>query len=450
MANPMSYLNPEKILAFADPQNNLASDFLAQASNLDAVSMAKDGSVSGGVKNLISLSKAINSGCGNIPSGFLQVGVNALSKGAEFVLGAVGVSPTMMQGLQKVNAQGALEAVNIASGIFDRVKEGKLRTKDYKNIAGDLLNVKRVATDALRGEYTKVDRRIKKAQELDRNMPPSPYAMDLIAKAPKHRFMFVVSFIYETPYNEMGQTEFAFVVKTTSRLKVKYITENANYYNYRTKYIVRTEYDSLSLSFYDDIDNQLMTFIKMHMDATIPVSQQRGGIGPEPEKLGMDFASPAPSTASFAPYTDQTKNVIRCVRLFHVYDSGNSMNVFEFIRPKITEIELDDLTMSETGDGCEGRLTLDYDSVHLELNVAMNDPRYNIKGETDAGKYPLRYNESLAAAKSRFDNNGPNDIPKCDFGGSALRKVDDFFGEVKKVQRDVQDVGNLVEQVFGR
>lgn len=90
----------------------------------------------------------------------------------------------------------------------------------------------------------------------------SPYALDLIARAPKHKFMFVVSFIFNPEYANLRDVanEMAFVVKKSSRPNIKFQTEDVNYYNFRSKFVTKTEFEEMNMTFHDDMTNNALDF----------------------------------------------------------------------------------------------------------------------------------------------------------------------------------------------
>lgn len=77
------------------------------------------------------------------------------------------------------------------------------------------------------------------------------------------------------------------------------------------------------------------------------------------------------------------------------------MNVFTFRNPRITEMTLDELDMSESG-GNEVGVKFAYDSVYIETDLDANDTQFTngatfLPSSSTGALYPLRYNMSPGA-----------------------------------------------------
>jgi hypothetical protein len=82
-------------------------------------------------------------------------------------------------------------------------------------------------------------------------------------------------------------------------------------------------------------------------------------------------------------------NPIKSIRLFHVFDAGRTMNVYQFRNPWITDLSADEVTME--GGVNHGSITFMYDSVYVDLNVPLDSMLYNLTSTTQTNAmYPLQ------------------------------------------------------------
>lgn len=264
----------------------------------------------------------------------------------------------------------------------------------------------------------------------------SPYAMDLIARGMKTKHIFVVDFEFNAPYDRsLGQLDFAYVVKQSERPTIAFDYDEINMYNYRTKVPTKTTYNPISMSFYDDEKGGALGFYSWYLKAMSPIANVNDPSEFYIDKQGMDFNNRSASdriqgqpnalgawsyanAASYGGIRSQdgtSTNIIKKMRLFHVYASGGLMDVYTFMNPKITEMQLDELNMSESGVG-EVQMTFSYDSVLIENNMlafpntpSYYDNTYNLEEKTNKGnKYPIihygpPYTAHNKSAKTEYD-----------------------------------------------
>ena len=254
----------------------------------------------------------------------------------------------------------------------------------------------------------------------------SPYATDLIARAPKFKYQFVVEFAFEGPYPRGDEIRHAFVVKNTTRPNIRYDYEDVNMYNFRTKAIKRMEYEPMTMKFLDDDENRSMDFVNLYYKSMSPIGNLPegndgkkgsvcGNMGTTSQSLqenGMDFrgfsgggSQPAAKqeySASIGPLRGtgpgsdyDTRQILRRITIYHVFNQGRSMNVYTMFNPKITDIQLDELDHSIGTEGTEVGIQFTYDALHMATNKGF-DPKvdeYDI-GELDTAygaRWPLRY-----------------------------------------------------------
>ena len=118
-----------------------------------------------------------------------------------------------------------IKAVSMGSGdtVHEMIEQA---VRDFPEAIQDFGNLKQLVD----GIFTPPNQPTRDKEICD----PSPYATDLIFLAPKHKFMFVVEFIFSAPYQaDFADADFAFVIKRTTRPSINFEYEDINYYNFR-------------------------------------------------------------------------------------------------------------------------------------------------------------------------------------------------------------------------
>lgn len=327
------------------------------------------------------------------------------NQGAMTVLDTVGLG-NAIQPVSGLNPGVANRAYGQAQQIFEKVKQGNFELSDIPEYVSDLQNL-----DTLfRGIYTPPEGPATRDIEL---CGASPFAIDLIRFAPKQKFLFVVDITFRPQYQSWKNigSDMAFVVKTSTRPDVSFEYEEINMYNFRTRIAKRTIYNPMTMTFYDDNQNNANLFYTAYMRAMSPIANIGGVDTSIPsiqeyqtqsmdrtEEFGTTFdlnSTPMYSgAASLGALHDNAENILAEIRLFHVFDYGRLMNVYRFFHPKITTLNLDDLTMSDSGNGTEMTIEFAYDGLYIIPNYAIVDTSpFNIASLTSQGSgYPLNPN----------------------------------------------------------
>lgn len=383
---------------------------VGKVGDLEVLNGVAGGKIGSGLRTLASISNTIRTGCGALPSSISST----LDAGANWVLEQTGLAPTVINTLQAFNPSVANQAYGQAKVIFDRVKNGRYKFKDIPGTMQDLINFERLA----RNIYTPGGDDAQSS--LGERCTASPYAVDLIGRAPKYKFLFIIEFVPSAPYASLndadrGPLNMAFVVKRTSRPNVKFVHSDVNYYNYRTKVATRTEFEDMSMTFHDDTQNHAVEFYRSYMRAMSPITGIENPDTALLEQSGMAFIdnSNLPNevnntieanrySASKGPLAGDVKQIFSEIRVYHVYDNGHMMNVHRFLNPKISSLSLDDLDMSQGSEGTEMSMIFNYDSVYIEtvsVSTELNGGKYRLADLQRGAIYPLRYNAGADATE---------------------------------------------------
>lgn len=437
---------------------------VGKVGDLNVLNDIGGGKIGTGLRNLSSISNSIRTGCGSLPT---SIG-STLESGANWVLETTGIGAPVVDALRNFNPGIANQAYGQAKQLYSQVKAGDFKSTDIPSYLQDFQNLERLGRNIFTPGAGDVQ------TSLGERCEASPYAIDLIARAPKYKFLFVVQFIPEAGYSALGGADFgpldmAFTVKKSTRPNVKFITEDVNYYNFRTKVVTKTEFEEMTMSFHDDTMNFATEFYRSYLRAMAPIS----GITPEEsrflEQQGMDFEKKTLKSkqilqaidantyaASHGPLAEDRKQVFNEIRLYHLFDYGNRMTVYRFINPRISSLSPDDLDMSVGNEGSELSLTFNYDSVFVDADVSMKDNggKYNL-GQTQRGAvYPLRNNSSTSTGGPNNSGFNPYGAP---IGGTGscdpLNTVDTSSATggtgFPSMQSLIAGGGDLADSVFG-
>jgi len=364
-------------------------------------------------------------------------GAVSIEQGGNAVLQEVGINPNLLSQFGISPGQIVNNGLNMAKSVFTDVVNGGFSLnsitaavkKPFEELS-DLLGNSPVGTATA-----------------DESKNPSPYAVDKSSKYnhPKFKFLFIVEFIFQddfqTALGENGNN-MAFVVRTASRPNVNVEYEDINLYNFRTKIPKYTEYQPISMAFFDDQSNQTTSFYKKYLELLIPNMSipeasidlyESSSLNFTDDKDTSPFSS---SSLQSLPGKSGHKNIIKSVRLFHIWGWGQYVNVYKFHNPKISEINVSDLDM-ETNDLCEIQIQFSYDGLNIETNTAAGNNISLDPGNPDAGgydipdysnprgrgDYPLRYNGD-SSTKEKM--NGPTEELEPELKKKSLDVIEDF------------------------
>lgn len=408
---------------------------IGKVGDLEVLNTTTAGSNIGkGLRTLASISNSIRTGCGSLPS---SIGTS-LDTGANWVLEQTGIAPTVVNALADFEPGIANQAWGQAKQIYEKVSQGGFKLTDIPYALQDFQNLERLGRNIFTpgvGEQ----RAIAVCEGI------SPYAIDLILRAPKYKFLFVMQVVFSERYAALGNLDFAFVVKNTTRPSLKYHMADANYYNFRTQHATRTEFDEMKMSFHEDtgsgrsanagpsgeLGNNALRFYNAYMRSTVPVTNYQTHMqANQADQQGMDFSRighPVMNDVGIPSYqygasmgplltkgdgTIDERGIITEIRLFHIYNYGHHMNVYKFFNPRITSLTLDDLDMSNSSEGTEMSLSFNYDSVYVDTGLPMKTDQYNLEQMMSSARYPLRYNVSSAGTPLPERTTTPFGSPK--------------------------------------
>jgi hypothetical protein len=378
------------------------------------------GQVGQGLRTIASISNSIRTGCGSLPT---TIG-SSIDQGANWVLEMLGIAPTMIQLLKPLNPGVANVAWSQAQQLYQQIQQGHFKLTDIPSYLQDFQNLERL----VRGIYTPGDDRL---NAVSSSCEASPYAVDLVARAPKYKFLFLVQFVASSGYEALDPIlrGMAFVVKKSTRPKISFQSEPVNYYNFRTKLITKTEFEEMTMSFHDDVLNNTTKFYTACMQAMSPItnlSPSQAPTGGAFEQMGMNFQGNTQQAlsadvpirtnnyaATLGPLTNDNKqNLFKEIVLYHVFDMGRQVTAYHFINPRVSQLIPDDVDMSVGNEGNELSVTFNYDSVFVETRP-MQELDSLFRGAQSDALFQLRYNSAASALQ------GPNSHGIAPYGPPA-------------------------------
>ncbi len=355
------------------------------------------GTVSEGLRTIGAVSDSLRIGTLTSIPGLGAVSDN-LEKGADWVLGQVGIETPISKVVEDFHPEAVNNAYGNAKLIYDKVRQGRFEITDIPGYIQDFQNLKSLTE----GIFTGSGPSSKLTNSPVDMCLASPYAMDLISYAPKYKFLFVVQFEYTEPYKTFNRIGHAFVVKTSSRPNYEVEYEDVNMYNFRTQVAKKVTYPQMTMRFYDDNWNQAMHFYTSYLQSISPISnmdfEQKINTSLY-EPSSMDFESTAETypgpiknkkySASLGPFLGESKSILSRITLYHIYREGRLMNIYNFFNPRITSAELDELDMSDGSNGNEVTINFTYDGLYIDTAYDILSDSGKLKDLTHMGLYPL-------------------------------------------------------------
>jgi len=358
-------------------QSTARKDFfnaVGKVGDIELLNKVGDGAVAGGLRTLASISNSIRGG--ETDSAIIGNGKSGDPNGSNVVLSEVGINPQQAEKAGQFNPGVLNRGTAEAQNVYDKVVDGNYSLKDIPNSVQDLQNLKTLA-DGIFTEGPNEQNKIELCGAKN-------YAQHLIKFAPKQKFMFILQFTLKKEYTTWAPVieEMAFVVKNMGRPNVNIEHEEINFYNFWSRVPKRTVYEPITMRFHDDMKNASHNFYSAYLEAVSPIARL-GGIDEGGSMLNnrmlednglLGSRRDYQSSASLGALEGDNTTLIDELRVFHLFDYGRFMSVYNYKNPKILSMNLDDLDMSEGSTGSEVELQFAYDALHItpKLSVEAN------------------------------------------------------------------------------
>lgn len=202
---------------------------------------------------------------------------------------------------------------------------------------------------------------------------------------PKLKFLFKVEFLFKPQiieqYPELKTNQFVFMIRSVDRPKVDFEYEEVNQYNFRTKVLKQIKHRELTITFMDDVGNQVYNFFRIMMMVHSPVTRRSalashditGQIAAYNNGSGMLFDPAQGTTTDYAhrgAIPTDLGNAIQVIKITQMFaqpmpgadklDGAAKEVSFFFMNPRIVSFDLDDVN-HETSDPNLFTMQFDYD-----------------------------------------------------------------------------------------
>lgn len=407
-------------LKLIDKNNRLQSrkkgffDAASTIGNLEFLNDVGYGPVREGLEVLGRVADSVRSGKSVVPGkegdeifnttlgSIANIAIGSVENGADAVLAAVGIGRNALDSIANFDAGTANRALGQAKSVFEQVKQGNFQLEDIPGAFQDLQNLEILVRKLF--VPTKIEDSL--VNELNKALcQPSPFAIDLIAHAPRFKFMYIVDIKFTSAYqiwNSKLANGLAFITKSSTRPQVDFEYDEVNMYNYWTQVIKRTRFNPITMRFIDDGTNNAMNFYAAYMRAISPITNKKfideraagGGTSTHPtagtyENDSMSFTNksddpellgltlPAYSASVGVLNKDENgienKGLLSNISLYHIGNYGDTITAFHMFNPRITSLQPDDLDMAENGDGSEFSFEFNYDSLYVDPGIPIEE-----------------------------------------------------------------------------
>lgn len=205
---------------------------------------------------------------------------------------------------------------------------------------------------------------------------------------PKSKYLFTLQLF---PRNNIGipdngnqsMSEIKLALKTIGRLNAEIHYEDVNYYSYRTKVRTKLNYNSIDVSFYDDITQRSHSILTAYLMAVSPISNQLASQASNLQNAHLQRATigPLPAGSQLGP--------LDYIRITHymIFDGIQAQYVtYDYLNAKIQNLSLDDLDMTNS-DPSIVKLTFVFDSINIQYstnNLTLDNASLNLSSVNKA------------------------------------------------------------------
>lgn len=270
---------------------------------------------------------------------------------------------------------------------------------------------------------------------------------------PKLKFMFRVEFLFKPEIiRDFGvegaawAKNFTFMVKSVDRPKYDFEYEDVNMYNFRTKILREIKGRDLTMTFLDDVGNNVHEFFRFMMMVYSPITRRSVNSSNDIAQAyatystgnGMMFSDNLGNTQDFAhrgAIDTDVGNAIQAIKVTQMFmkpaNGPNAMDTnakevaFFFINPRIMSFDLDDVN-HEANEANMFSMQFSYDFMIMgEQQILESSPIE--KSLPPIGTAPSEPTPSSSAALNRQGspegNNNPFTKILSNIGGRAAQKI---------------------------
>jgi len=382
----------------------------------------------------------------NRPDKIAKGTATSVDNGANAVLGSVGINPQLLGAFGRGNNPTIDAGYEAARGVYTDVSSGTF-TSDKIGAAAD-------AIEQMDAVLKNKPGAISNSTIADK---VKAYAIDRAYSSihPKFKFLYVIQFEFTKNFTEFADDAnfMAFAVRSASRPTVSVEYEDVNMYNFKTKIPKYSEYQPATMTFYDDQSNKTTTFYKKYIEALIPNARMKQGTQDQYESTSFNFSSRSndsqhnSSSLQALPTLaggTSDNNIIKSIKLFHIWNWGQNLNIYHYFNPKISEINIGDLDMDSI-EVTEIEIQFSYDGVYIETvsDANPNKPISLQPGHPDANGYNITELTTLPGLKApnpiEYDGRGLEPFPPLGQTVSVNKALTEPVLDNKQVTKTTND-----------
>lgn len=422
---------------------------IGKVGDIEVLNRVGDGAVAAGLRTLAEASNSIRDGSSS--SAIITNGVSGDANGANVVLSQVGINPQQAEQAGQFNPGVLNRATAEAESVYSRATQGNYKLDDIPGSFQDLQNLKTL-TDGIFTEGATDQNKIELCGAKN-------YAQSLIQYAPKYKFMFVLQITLKEPYSNWGShaNHLAFVVKNTGRPNINVEYEEVNFYNFWSRVPKRAVYEPVTMRFHDDQKNGAAEFFQFYLKAISPIARMGGYRSSQVmnhrhlENVGLNGSRrDLDTSASIGALEGDHTAIIDTLSVFHLFDYGRLMSVYNYKNPKILSMNLDDLDMAEGATGSEIEFQFAYDALHITPSLSVKTEAATLKTITGEPYTNNGYIEPVFTTGNAEGESGgePDELPKTEeenivekFGRNIEAGISGFIDDAKQTAGAAYDAG---------
>jgi hypothetical protein len=291
---------------------------------------------------------------------------------------------------------------------------------------------------------------------------------------PKLKFLFRVEFLFKpeilaqfNAQNAEWKRNFQFLIKSVDRPKVDFDYEEINNYNFRTKVLKQIKHRELTLTFLDDVGNNVYEFFRFMMMVHSPITRRSAGATSDIGSAnalyntgnGMLFSDNFGNRNDFAHrgvMNSDVGNAIQAIKVTQMFvrpGGPSDLNTaakevsFFFINPRIVSFDLDDVN-HEANEANLFTMQFDYDfMVMSDQQVLQALPAEKALPAVGSGPGEAQPTGRVSGSQNPNGNNNPYTSILSAIGARAVQKItSETLG--RQIRR-VPGLGSVADTIGG-
>lgn len=281
---------------------------------------------------------------------------------------------------------------------------------------------------------------------------------------PKYKFQFIVDIILAPELQgsvDKPVHNFTFLATEVDRPTIKYAMDEVNSYNFRFQVPKKMSFDPVKMILIDDNANDAMQLVMSVIRSVSPILNSFKTAADIEAGEGIRFTEQNAYLnktnngylASVGPIqgadiwmgggVSDTTSPISAIVVYQLYDKSGFVNVYEYVNPKIAEVQFDNLSMTDTANQVNQiQLSFVYDWVNIADSKSAVDFQSSIERPISKAMLVVGGSSSGSSEEPGATKFVGNQIPNP-IGNSPLPNVSTPVGAhiLDEVRRTNQSLG---------